>query len=71
MRARFDANVENYHKDLARSLKKMKTRTKLDFDVKTTVEPNVSGKGPQLRRDIYIGKKELGSAGSQAEINTD
>lgn len=71
MRARFDANVENYHKDLARSLKKMKAKTKLDFDVKTTVEPNDAGKGPQLRRDIYIGKKELGSAGSEAGTNTD
>jgi hypothetical protein len=71
MRARFDANVENYNKDLARSLKKMKARTKLDFDVKTTVEPNVSGKGLQLRRDIYIGKKELRSAGFEAATNTD
>jgi hypothetical protein len=71
MRARFDANVENYHKDLARSLKKMKAKTKLDFDVKTTVEPNVPVNGPQLRKDIYIGKKELRSAESEAGTNTD
>lgn len=71
MRARFDADVENYHKDLARSLKKMKARTKLDFDVKTTVEPDASGRGLQLRRDIYIGKKGPGSAGAEAATSTD
>jgi len=45
--------VARYHADLARSLKKYRTRTKLNFDVKSKL--NFVG-SPQGVGDIYIGK---------------
>lgn len=50
-------SVENYNAELARSLKRIRTGTKLKFDVKSKL--NFSVGGPQGLRDIYIGENRF------------
>lgn len=51
----YPADVNAYNKDLSQAVRKIKTRTKLDFDVKTKVDV-ISIRGGQGLRDIYIGE---------------
>lgn len=54
--ASYEIRVAKYNADLARSLKKIRTSTKLNFDVKSKVNLNFSVGTPQGLKDIYIGK---------------
>ncbi len=50
---KYQADVNAYNAELAMAVKKIKVRTKLDFDVKTKLNFSVRGKG-----DIYISQRE-------------
>jgi len=58
--ASYKLTVAKYNLALARSLKRIQTRTKLKFDVKSKL--NFSVGTEQGLRDIYIGKSLFGSA---------
>ncbi len=53
---RYEADVRDYNNELARALKKVKGRTKLDFGLKTRIKFSV-GKHQGLR-DVYISERE-------------
>src|SRR5215213_6556156 len=60
--------VAKYNADLARSLKKIRTKTKLNFDVKSKL--NFSVGSPQGLGDIYIGKIVFGSADADHAVGS-
>jgi hypothetical protein len=60
--------VEKYNADLARSIKRIRTRTKLNFDVKSKL--NFSVGSPQGLRDIYIGKNLFGYAEAEFAVGS-
>lgn len=60
--------VKRYNADLARSLKRIRTRTKLNFDVKSKL--NFSVGSPQGLGDIYIGKNLSGYSNCEAVLGS-
>jgi hypothetical protein len=54
----YRADVKAYHHDLAVAVKKVKARTKLDFDVKTKLDVKSPSGEIKGLRDIYIGREE-------------
>jgi hypothetical protein len=54
----YRADVREYHRNLAIAIKKIKVRTKLDFDVKTKLDVKFSSGEIKGLRDIYIGQEE-------------
>ena len=60
--------IAKYNADLARSLKRIRTRTKLKFDVKSRINFPVGA--PQGLRDIYIGNNLFRSLQLEAAVGS-